>query len=85
MNLYLLWQEENMGYDTYDSCIVCAENIDEACKIHPANFQGFDTIKVDDEMYNNEWAAEENIYCRLIGKADPSIPKGLVLASFNAG
>lgn len=85
MNLYLLWQEVNNGCDTYDSCIVCAKNIGEAVQIHPANFQGFDTIKVDDEMYSGEWAAEENIYCRLIGKADSSIPKGLVLASFNAG
>ena len=85
MNLYLLWQEVNNDYDTYDSCVVCAESISEAIQIHPANFQGFDTIKVDDERSSSEWAAQENIYCRLLGKADPSVPKGLVLASFNAG
>ena len=83
MNLYLLWQEVNNDYDTYDSCIVCAKNIDEAVKIHPANNPGEDKIKNSDRI--EEWAASENIYCKLIGKADHNIPKGLVLASFNAG
>ena len=76
MNLYLIWQDENMGYDTYDSCIVCAENIDEACKIHPNG-------NWEDDL---EWASSPSkVYARLIGKAESCIPKGVVLASFNAG
>ena len=51
MNLYLIWQEENMGYDTYDSAIVCAKNGDEAVKIHPSGYQ-----KNWEEF--NEWADE---------------------------
>ena len=35
MNLYLLTQDVNMGWDTYDSAIVCAESEEEAVKIHP--------------------------------------------------
>ena len=37
MNLYLLTQYTNDNYDTYDSCVVCAENPKEAKKIHPGN------------------------------------------------
>jgi len=83
MNLYLLWQDVNNDYDTYDSCIVCAENIDEAIKIHPANNPGEDEIKCNERI--EEWATSENIFCELIGKAESNVPKGLVLASFNAG
>lgn len=79
MNLYLIWQDENNDYDTYDSCVVCAESIEEACKIHP---NGYDW----DPVYGNEWASSpEKVYCRLIGKAESYIPKGVILASFNAG
>lgn len=45
MNIYLLSQTENDGYDTYDSCVVIAENEEEAKTIHPAN----------NEHYNNEY------------------------------
>lgn len=83
MNLYLLWQDANNDYDTYDSCIVCAEDMTEAIKIHPANNPG--DYRENYWFCDRTWAAPEDIYCKLIGKADPSIPKGLVLASFNAG
>ena len=32
MNIYLISQEKNSGYDTYDSAVVCAEN-EEAAKL----------------------------------------------------
>lgn len=83
MNLYLLWQEVNNDYDTYDSCVVCAENRDEAIRIHPCNNPGEDEIKCNERI--EEWTDLENIHCELIGKAASHIPKGLVIASFNAG
>ncbi len=36
MKIYKLWQDVNNGYDTYDSIIVCAENEEEAKRIHPS-------------------------------------------------
>lgn len=80
MNLYLIWQEENNDYDTYDSAIVCAKNGDEAVKIHPSGYQ-----KNWKEF--NEWAsAPEKVYWKLIGTAASDIDEGIVvLASFNAG
>ncbi len=80
MNLYLLAQQ-NGDYDTYDFAIVCAENVEEAVKIHP-NGDYFDTGWTDVES----WAASpEYVQCRKIGAADEFVGKGSVLASFNAG
>ena len=62
MNLYLLWQEVNNSYETYDSCVVCAENMDEAIRIHPANNP---REEIRDELWESlvdEWADLENIH-----------------------
>jgi len=38
MKIYKLSQDIVNGYDTYDECIVIAENEDEARKIHPSKY-----------------------------------------------
>lgn len=78
MNLYLIWQDKNNDYDTYDSCIVCAESATEACSIHPSGHNtGWKELN---------WVKTPNeVNCKLIGIADSAISKGVVLASFNAG
>ena len=35
MNIYKLSQTINDDYETFDSCVVIAENEEEAIKIHP--------------------------------------------------
>lgn len=76
MNLYLLTQDVNMDWDTYDSVIVCAESEEEAVKIHPDG----------EYRWDDTWAENPSLVkCRKIGVADESIEKGVVLASFNAG
>lgn len=79
MNLYLLTQDENTGYDTYDSCIVCAETVEQAKQINPIR---------DDAWTDSypEWATSpDRVKATLIGEADDSIKRGVVLASYNAG
>ena len=36
MNLYLLTQDEETGYDTFDSVVVAALTGEQAKKIHPS-------------------------------------------------
>ena len=75
--LYLLSQSTNRGYDTHDSCIVCAESDEDARLITP----------------NGDWRDRHSTWCRTpeqvtverIGVAKPSLEIGIVLASFNAG
>jgi hypothetical protein len=77
MNLYLLTQGVNNGYDTYDSCIVCAKSEEDAKTITPNN-QEFG------ERYTS-WAYSINdVKAELIGKAIKQ-KRGVILASFNAG
>ena len=77
MNLYLLSQDENSGYDTYDSVIVAAETHGEASEIHPSVYGGWSS---------GIWASSpDNVTVEYLGKAKEGIKKGVVLASFNAG
>lgn len=77
MNLYLISQNENDGYDTYDSLIVAANNEEEASTIHPDGSWENPTMA---------WCSSPALVTvEYIGKAAPNVEKGLILASFNAG
>ncbi len=79
MNLYLLTQDENDGYDTYDSCVVAAKTERSAQRIHPSPY---------DKSWNAEnrvWASSpENVKVKRIGTALRKTA-GVILTSFNAG
>lgn len=80
MNLYLLTQNVNTGYDTYDSAIVAAKDEDSARKINPSEFSKFGGYNAWD------WAiSPEQVTVKLIGKATKGTLEGVILASFNAG
>ena len=82
MNLYLIFQNVNNGYDTYDSAVVRAPNAEAARGIHPNGYG---------EGINKNWCSTwvgdiDEVRVKLIGKAHPSdMEEGVVLASFNAG
>jgi hypothetical protein len=83
MRIYLLEQNDNNGYDTYDSCIVCAENEEEAKNICP---DGKPFKETKNGNYFNTWAkTKSSITCTEIGKANVKQRYGIILASFNAG
>ena len=78
MKLFLLYQSENTWYDTYDSCVVCAENKEDAKNITPdwnilGRWSGVWGFKLDD------------IYADEIWTANKDQERGVIIASFNAG
>ena len=79
MNLYLLQQDDNFGYDTYDSCVVVANSPEEAKLITPDG-NGFDSMF-------RVWANNPSgVAITYLGTADDSLKLGEVIcASFNAG
>lgn len=95
MNIYKLSQTINDNYDTFDSCVVIAENEKEAVKVHPNGYQNWDTRgqKSESRYYGyenfdiNDWAEIKDIKVELIGVADESLDTEIkvVCASFNAG
>lgn len=59
-SLYLLSQKINTGYDTYDSCVVCADSVEEAVKLHPkmqdkARYPDMVLDPTTDQWYNDDW------------------------------
>ena len=96
MNLYLISQDYNDGYDTYDSAVVAAENKSEATKISPDNYREWSDEKhcwlflYSDGMREPDkhgtWVDDlDHISVELIGKAALKTKPGLIMASFNAG
>lgn len=87
MNLYLLEQIVNTGYDTYDSTIVAANTEEEAKEIHPSVYKK-DIICSDDlSIYNwaYDWCKPKDVLVTYIGTAKPGTNKGVILSSYNAG
>lgn len=80
MKLYLLSRKGNIDYDTYYSCVVCAENEDDAKTIHPSG----DVFK-ENEPYCSWVKKTSSIVCEEIGEANVSQKRGVIIASFNAG
>lgn len=94
MKLWLLSQDVNRDYDTYDSCVVAAETEADARLIHPATrlihpanppykWDG-ETWRSSPDWTNNEWAPPPDIQVKEIGVAADGII-GVVCASYNAG
>jgi hypothetical protein len=82
LKLYLLTQNETTGYDTYSACVVCAENEEDAKKIHP-RFYGDPSVW--DTEYP-EWATTpKNVNSQLLGVADEETGKGIVLSRYHSG
>ena len=92
MNIYKLSQTINNDYNTYDSCVVIAENKKEAVKVHPNGYQNWDTRgqkSEDNCVYENfdidDWAEMEDIKVEFIGIADESLDPEIkvVCTSYN--
>lgn len=82
MKLWLISQDENRDYDTYDSAVVAAESEDAARKIHPRD-PNYDW---EEKHFYSDWASKpENVSVKYIGEAAPGTEAGPICASFNAG
>jgi len=81
--LFLLTQEENSGYGTFDSVVVCAETADDALIMRPGGEKSFETAV----FTCGSWATKaENVTVKYLGEAEPDIEvNSVVCSSFNAG
>lgn len=93
--LYLLTQTVNNGYDTYDSCVVCADSEEEARYISPREYDmwhdnawhfKYTDGRIEETLSGGmQWALPKDIRIKYLGEADKAIKKGVICASFNAG
>ena len=94
MKLWLLTQKVCRGYDTYDSCVVAAEDKQSAKRIHPAEYlYEVGDVWWDKKDYtpylariSSSWPPRlEDVSAEYLGEARDGMPCGLVCSSFNAG
>jgi len=81
MKIYLISQNENDDYDTYDSAVVYAKDEKEVRKIHPSGRQK----EWRDESCSNWCDKPSQVEVKYIGEAPKQKKKGVILSSFNAG
>ena len=84
MNLYLISQEQNNDWDTYDSAVVAAPDEETARNMHPGTGEPVAWGKGHRWSYNS-WCrsvddVEVFLLATMVGRK-----QGVVLASFNAG
>lgn len=86
MNLYLIEQSINTGYDTYDSAVVAAESPEDARTIKPSGSQGDEyTLDNKGDVFST-WVTidkMDKIDVTFLGHTE--LKRGVILASFNAG
>lgn len=89
--LFLISQNVNDDYDTYDSAVVVAKSERDALKIHPSKYARYTD--------SGEWACTDNfewvpfkdavsgaVEVKCLGVADNSLNEGdVICASFNSG
>lgn len=95
MKLWLVSQDVNTGYDTYDSMIVAALSEEEAIILDPGGFREWykeknswlfifaDGRKELDE--HDCWALVSDLKCVYLGEANKGIKPGIIITSFHAG
>lgn len=88
LKLFLISQNVNNGYDTYDSAVVAARTAEEASRIHPedifiGNIPGLRPSS--DSYYKETWADYKDVCVTYIGEAADNIIKSVLCSSFNAG
>ena len=77
MKLWLISQNENNNWDTYDSMVVAAKNEEIAKEILPPY--------VNWEKGSSWCSSSDKVVVEYIGEAKEGIEEGIILASFNAG
>jgi len=82
MNLYLLSQTANSGYDTYSNLVVCAESAADAKSIAPDGSENNGDVE-NDNLW--AWTTPEHICVELIGEAKDNLKRGVILAIFHEG
>ena len=82
MKLYLISQDQNDDYDTYNSAVVAAPDEQTAKNINP----GGGSVFINWKSKNYGWCrGVEHVHVEYIGEAAPDVELGVVLASFKAG
>lgn len=80
MKLFLISQDSNNDYDTYDSAVVAAEDEATARLMSPAG-----GMQDWGKAFSSWCIFPERVKVDYIGEAKPDTEQGVICASYNAG
>lgn len=85
MKLFLISQDVNNGYDTYDSAVVVAHDEEDAKIIYPSKGLRGKLQRLNED--NGAWVNDSNLVKVVyLGEANPDMTEpDIICASFNAG
>lgn len=84
LKLFLVSRDDKIGYDTYDSFVVCASDIEEAINTHPEG--GTIDWDRDRSWCGLVWCDDvQRLSVKYLGIATGSLKKGVVCSTFKAG
>jgi hypothetical protein len=85
LKLYLVSQDYNRGYDTYDSFVGAFESAEEAQNTHPYG----ESLDDRNSLFGNGvWVTKifiGKVKVQYLGEADESVEHGIICSSYNAG
>lgn len=84
LRLYMISQDKNNDYDTYDAAVVAAYSAEEARTIHPNGERwGVDWKR---GSTSRTWVhSPDDVKAELVGTAARGVKLGVVCYSYNAG
>ena len=89
MNLYKISQDTNTEYETCDSAVVAAPDMNTAQMMNPSPLAcSHDKLMSESDWQRtwSDWAPSVNdVKVQYLGVAHPDIPFGVIVASFNRG
>lgn len=84
--LYLVRHDEDLGYDSYSSFVVCAPDEDTARHTDPLNGGVMDWSTKDGWYQQTYWCSSpDKVKVKYLGAASASVSAGIVCSSFHAG
>lgn len=81
--IYLVKQNVNDNYDTYDSFVIVCDNANQARNINPDGVLYHDSI--EDWRFKSSWCMPNEVKIQLIGVTDLYNENTIIIKSFNAG
>lgn len=82
LKLFLISQDQNDDWDTYDSAVVAVPDEATAREIHPATGEA---VVNWNHPFSSWCDGPEHVTVQYLGDAAPDIEQGVVCASFHAG
>ena len=84
LKLFLVFRDDAIDYDTYNSFVVCASSRKEAMNTHPDG--GTIDWERERSWLGSVWCSDvQHVSVKYLGIATGSLKKGVVCSSFNAG